>query len=191
MLAGASMSMGGIAVWCMHFVGNRAIVLGNGERELQIVYSAGFTVLSLFMAIGAFFLALWAVGSNESLAVARVVLGGTLAGFAICGMHYLGQAGIANYDCIYIVPYVVGAGVIAVGACITVLLGFYSFRSLWANAWWKRLLCAILLALAVSAMHWLAAIGTQYRLKTLSNGNPATSFDKHNGTIVLVIVLVR
>lgn len=181
--------MGGIAVWCMHFVGNRAIVLGGGQPELQIAYSAGFTVLSLVMAIGAFFMALWAVGSNDTVSIIRIVLGGTLAGFAICGMHYLGQAGITNYDCIYIVPYIIGAGIIAVGACITVLLGFYSFRSMWANAWWKRFCCGILLAVAVSAMHWLAAIGTLYRLKDVSS-DPVNSFDRHNGTTILVIILV-
>jgi NO-binding membrane sensor protein with MHYT domain len=46
----------------------------------------------------------------------RLSLGGTLAGLGICGMHYLGQAGIVNYDCVYTVAYVIGAAIIAVGA---------------------------------------------------------------------------
>lgn len=39
--------MGGIAIWCMHYIGNRAIVLGGGLDPLQIQYSSGFTALSV------------------------------------------------------------------------------------------------------------------------------------------------
>jgi NO-binding membrane sensor protein with MHYT domain len=88
----------------MHFIGNRAIVLGNGQAQLQIVYSAGFTVISFFMPVVVVFLAFASVGSNDTMNATRVVLGGALTGFAVCGMHYLGQAGISNYDCVYPIP---------------------------------------------------------------------------------------
>lgn len=180
--------MGGIAIWCMHFIGNRAIVLGNGEAKLQIVYNVGFTILSLVVAIIALFLALWAMGSNERVSITRITLGGTLAGFGVCGMHYVGQAGIANYDCIYIVPYVVGSCIIAVLACTAALGVFYLYRSLWNNSWWKRVLCAMALSFAISGMHWLAAVGTQYRLKKIDQDLKHTF--SRNGTVILVILLV-
>src|SRR6187402_3990169 len=138
LLAASSVSMGGIAIWCMHFIGNRALILGNGHSQIQIAYSSGFTALSFFLPVIVLFLAFWAVGSNEQVSIIRVTLGGTLAGFGICGMHYLGQAGITNYDCVYNVAYVVGAGIIAVSASVGALVGFFIFRSAWNTSWWKR-----------------------------------------------------
>ncbi|KUJ12089.1 uncharacterized protein LY89DRAFT_221723 [Mollisia scopiformis] len=186
-LAAASISMGGIAIWCMHFIGNRAIVLGEGQRQLQIAYSSGFTALSFFLPVIVLFMAFWAVGSNERISIVRVILGSILAGFGICGMHYLGQAGISNYDCVYTVAYVIGAGAIAVGASAGALGIFFLFRSSWDTSWWKRIISANVLGVAVSGMHWLASVGTQYRLRvvdsTLINSFSSTS------TVIVVIVL--
>ncbi|CZR59585.1 uncharacterized protein PAC_09479 [Phialocephala subalpina] len=187
LLLAASISMGGIAIWSMHFIGNRAILLGSGQSQLQIAYSAGFTALSFFIPVIVLFMAFWAVGSNESISVVRVILGSTLAGFGICGMHYLGQAGISNYDCVYTVAYVVGAAAIAVSASAGALGLFFLFRSSWSTSWWKRFITANLLAGAVSGMHWLASVGTEYRLRvidpTLLNSFSSTS------TVIVVIVL--
>src|SRR2546423_1532685 len=133
--------MGGIAIWCMHFVGNRAIVLGNSESVLQIEYNSAFTALSFFVPILVLLAAFTAVGVNDKVSKIRVLLGGTLAGFAICGMHYLGQAGIDNYACIYKAANVVGAAIIAVFASVTALSVFFVLRAAWTNSWWKRALC--------------------------------------------------
>lgn len=188
LLAGSSFTMGGIAIWSMHFIGNRAIVLGDEQPQLQIVYSAGFTVISFFLPIIVLFLAFSAVGSNETMSVTRVVLGGALTGFGVCGMHYLGQAGISNYDCVYPIPFVVGAGIIAVVASVVALCIFFLFRLSWDTAWWRRSICAIVLASAVSGMHWLASVGTQYRLKK-ADPSLVNSFSE-NSVVIAVIVLV-
>jgi len=180
--------MGGIAIWCMHFIGNRAITLGQDQMQLQIAYSTGFTALSFFMPVLVLFLAFWAVGSNESVSITRIVMGGTLAGLGVCGMHYLGQAGISNYDCVYTVAYVIGAGIIAVVASIGALMLFFAFRSSWDDSWWKRALCAVVLASAVSGMHWVATVGTAYRLRN-ADASLVDSFSR-NSTVIVVIVLV-
>jgi NO-binding membrane sensor protein with MHYT domain len=146
-------------VYALHW--NRAIVLGDGQPRLQLVYSAGFTVVSFFLPIIVLFLAFSAVGSHESITrqnVTRVVLAGALTGFGVCSMHYLGQAGILNYKCVYPIPFVVGAATIALVASVTALYIFFLFRLSWDTAWWRRPICAIALASAVSGMHWLASV---------------------------------
>ena len=65
-------------------------------------------------------------------------------------MHYLGQAGISDYECIYETPKVVGAVIIAVTASTAALIVFFRWRSAWETSWWKRASCAIVLAGAVS-----------------------------------------
>lgn len=180
--------MGGIAIWCMHFIGNRAIVLGDGAVQLQIYYSAGLTTISFFLPIIVIFMAFAAVGSNEEISVVRLVLGGTLAGLGICGMHYLGQASITNYDCVYFVAFVIGAGIIAVVAATAALGIFFVFRSQWNASWWKRAICAVILASAVSGMHWVASVGTEYRLK--QNSSFLTDDKSRDATTISVIILV-
>jgi NO-binding membrane sensor protein with MHYT domain len=179
--------MGGIGIWCMHFIGNRAIILGDGSDALQISYSPGFTALSFFIPVIVLFMAFAAVGANEEISLVRLGLGGTLAGLGVCGMHYLGQAGITNYDCVYYVAYVVGAAIIAITAATAALGIFFVFRATWNASWWKRGICAVILAGAVSGMHWLASVGTQYRLKEDAGFR---SNNSRNATTISVIVLV-
>jgi NO-binding membrane sensor protein with MHYT domain len=188
LLFGASISMGGIAIWCMHFISNRAITLGDGQTSIQIAYSPGFTALSFFVPILVLLAAFTALGSNDRVNLVRVSAGGTLAGLAICGMHYLGQAGISNYTCVYSIINVVGSIVVAIIASIVALSVFFVLRATWTDSWWKRALCAITLAGAVFGMHWLASVGTQYRLKQT---DPSLSHNiSRDSTVVVVIVLV-
>jgi NO-binding membrane sensor protein with MHYT domain len=172
----------------MHFISNRAIVLADGESAIQIAYSPGFTTLSFFVPILVLLTAFTALGSDDRVSLVRVTVGGTLAGLAICGMHYLGQAGISNYISVYSVGNVVGSAVVAVVASIVALSVFFVLRATWTNSWWKRALCAIILAGAVFGMHWLASVGTQYRLKhaDLSSSHNIS----RNSTVIVVIVLV-
>ena len=189
LLLGSSVSMGGIAIWCMHYIGNRAIVLGSGQDELQIAYSSGFTALSFFVPIIVLLVAFIALGSDDKVSIFRVSIGGSLAGSAICGMHYLGQAGVSNYTCVYDIKNIIGSAVIAVFASVVALSVFFVLRATWTNSWWKRALCAIILAGAVSGMHWLASVGTQYRLKQVASSSPSNNISR-NATVIVVIVLV-
>jgi NO-binding membrane sensor protein with MHYT domain len=128
-----------------------------------------------------------AVGTNDHVSWWRIVCGGTLAGSAICGMHYLGNASIQNFACVYNPVNVVGAALIAVAASIVALSLFFVFRAAWTSSWWKRAGSAVILAGAVSGMHWCAATGTQYRLLRLNDGMNELS---RNTTVIVVICLV-
>lgn len=87
------MTMGGVAIWAMHYIGNRAIILypfSPGMDGLQLSYSAGFTALSFFVPIVFLLLAYLLIGTDsETVGWPRLVTGGTFAGLSICGMHYL------------------------------------------------------------------------------------------------------
>lgn len=186
LLISAAVTMGGIAIWCMHFIGNRAIEMADGEPSLQIAYSSGFTAFSFFMPILVLVAAFVAIGTNDKVSWWRVAIGGTLAGAAICGMHYLGNASINNYVCIYNIANVVGAALIAVAASIIALSLFFVFRAGWTSSWWKRIISAVLLAGAVSGMHWCASTGTSYKLIALAGDNNQLS---RNETVIVVICL--
>ncbi|GAO48507.1 hypothetical protein SAICODRAFT_92499 [Saitoella complicata NRRL Y-17804] len=164
LLVGSAISMGGIAIWSMHFVGNRAIKLYDGSTSYQIAYSVGYTVFSFFLPVLVLLLAYIITGTGEYVSKIRLVVGGTFAGSAICGMHYMGQAGISNYHISYDIGNIIGSVIIAVAATNVALFTFFVLRSKWTDSWWKLLGVAFVLAGAVSGMHWTATVGTHYRL---------------------------
>ncbi|KAF4333151.1 signaling ykoW [Fusarium beomiforme] len=165
LLVSSAVTMGGVAIWCMHFTGNKAIHLANGEPEMQVAYSKGFTALSFFIPILFLLSAFLAIGTNNAISWWRVIAGGVLCGVSICGMHYLGNTSIKNYTCVYQPAYVVGSAIIAVAASNVALLMLFVFRAMWTNSWRRRAISAAVLASAVSGMHWCAAAGTRYRFR--------------------------
>jgi NO-binding membrane sensor protein with MHYT domain len=174
-----------------HYIGNRATLLLNGEAELQIAYSAGVTVASFFVPIFvlliAFFVVTGASTSGNQISWWRVSTAGTLSGSAICGMHYLGNASISNYRCTYLVAFVVASVIIAAVASTVALSLFFVFRSAWTNSWWKRIGCAVVLAGAVSGMHWCAVMGTRF---TLVHVNSNRDLSSRNTTVIVTACLV-
>jgi NO-binding membrane sensor protein with MHYT domain len=161
--------------------------MGDGQKELQIAFSAGITALSFFVPIIVLMGAFLAVGTNSVVSRWRICAGGVLCGASVCGMHYLGNASIHNYTCEYRPSNVIGSAIIAVTASTAALSIFFVFRAMWANAWWKRMISALLLAGAVSGMHWCAAVGTRYRLRGL---RPESEEPGNNTTLIVVICLV-
>ncbi|CAG8909287.1 unnamed protein product [Penicillium egyptiacum] len=163
LLLTSSITMGGIGIWCMHFIGNRAIVLGEGEAEVQAMYNVAFTGTSFVLPVVVLLFAFYAVGVEEKAGYIRILVGGLLTGSAVCAMHYIGQLGISNYRCSYHVANVVGSAIIAIFSSTAALGIFFRWRATWTDSWWRRGICACLLASAVSGMHWTAAAGTIYR----------------------------
>lgn len=141
----------------------------------------------MFVPILVLLLAFLAVTNNDRVQWWKISLAGCLSGGAICGMHYLGNASISNYRCTYTAAYVVGAAIIAVSASTAALAVFFVFESTWKTAWWRRVLCAAVLAGAVSGMHWCAAVGTQYVMLGKRTGTGMS----RDTTIIIVICLVR
>ncbi|CEI39835.1 hypothetical protein FVEN_g2115 [Fusarium venenatum] len=184
-LVSSAITMGGISIWSMHFIGNQALTLGRGEAEMQVDYSIGITVLSFWMPVIFLLAAFYAIGISNRIAWWRVITAGILCGSAICGMHYLGNASIKNYECIYSKVYIVGAAIIAVVASTVALAMFFILQSLSGGTWWKRTISAFVLAGAVSSMHWCASVGTEYRLVRLRR----IQENSRTATVVAVICL--
>lgn len=180
--------MGGIGIWCMHFIGNRAIVLGNGDMDVQIIYNVAFTGTSFVIPVAVLLVAFYSIGVEEKASYIRIVIGGLLTGSAVCGMHYIGQLGIANYRCSYHVANVVGSAIIAIFSSTLALGIFFRWRATWTNSWWRRGGCACLLAAAVSGMHWSATVGTMYweRDRSIRNG---TSLSRSQVVIVCAVLV--
>ncbi|KAF2794657.1 hypothetical protein K505DRAFT_374462 [Melanomma pulvis-pyrius CBS 109.77] len=175
-LLACSVSFGLVAIWCMHFVGNRAIVLGDGEEEIQLYYNSTFTAVSAILPIVVIFLGFsvadrfYRGSRGSSTRHAALLICGVLSGAAVTEMHYLGNQGTTNYRLKPSWEFIVGAASIAVVACVISFGLFFHWSGHWMNNIWRRFIVACVLAVAVSGMHWTASAGTTYELKGYHNG---------------------
>ncbi|KAH0398636.1 hypothetical protein KCU89_g7034, partial [Aureobasidium melanogenum] len=111
---------------------------------------------------------------------------GLMAGLSIVSMHYVGNLGISNYTLIYPRRYIVAACIIAVGDSTIALALFFYFKERWISVWWKRCLCALLLAIGVCGMHFTASVGCQYQLKRIP---PEAAPDARNTPVIVAATM--
>lgn len=164
----------------MHFIGNRAIILGDGAASIQLVYSPGYSTLSVFLPIIGLTIAFGAAeypSSSPILHWIALTCTGIFAGLSIVGMHYIGNFGASNYQLTYIPRFLAASIIIAIGDCLAVLILFYTWRDKWISDWWKRVLCAVALAGGVSAMHFTASTNCIYKLKHYNSHDAIKSRD--------------
>ena len=142
----------------MHFVGNRAIVLGDGEEAIQLYYSPTYTTVSAILPVVVIFIGLLVAdrfyrgSQGAAIRFASLLVCGVCAGAAVTEMHYLGNNGTTNYRLQLNWPHVFGAAGIAVGACLLSFGLFFHWSKHWMNNIWRRIMVAFFLALAVSGM---------------------------------------
>ena len=127
--------MGGVSIWCMHFIGNLAIEMDKGPPDLQIQYSTGFSVGSFLLPIFVLVIAFYFFGTSESVSMLGTTIGGVLTGVAVYGMHYMSQIGLANYATSYAIGCVFGSAVIAIFTNIVTIGIFFYMKATWTDSW--------------------------------------------------------
>ena len=180
--------MGAVAIWSMHFVVNHAICLVNGDEMLQLEYSSGSTIGSLFLPIGIAAWSFYLFGDHRINFWIRIPLGGVTMGAAICSTHYVSQAGVLNYACSTLNGHTISAILIAVTASSVALGISFTLTSMWTSTWYKRLACASLLAVCCSGTHWTATLGASYHL--IPTSTVALAGISGNTTVLIALCLV-
>jgi NO-binding membrane sensor protein with MHYT domain len=96
--------------------------------------------------------------------IIKIFVTGTIAGFGVAGMHYIGQASITGMPYIAYRPqYIIGSVIIASGAvCIALYIMFIMLRPKLKHTLWSKLAVAVILAAAVCLMHFTGMRGTVY-----------------------------
>jgi NO-binding membrane sensor protein with MHYT domain len=96
--------------------------------------------------------------------IIKVLITGTVAGFGVAGMHYIGQASITGMPYIAYRPeFIVGSVIIASSAvCIALYIMFIMLRPKLKHTLWSKLAVAFILAAAVCLMHFTGMRGTVY-----------------------------
>ncbi|KAF8458816.1 hypothetical protein BGX38DRAFT_1084734 [Terfezia claveryi] len=164
-LAIAAFYMGGVGMWCMHYLANMGIIFGWGDESYQPVQHPLFCVASLLMPMVGYALAFALLGTAEKPRNWRVIGAGLIAGLVTVGTNVLAQRGITNYDLEYQSGYIVMAGILATVVFTMVFYGLFSIRRHFQRRWYRVVFLALCLALATSGAHWVGIMGTTYRYK--------------------------
>jgi NO-binding membrane sensor protein with MHYT domain len=151
----AAIALGGAGCWLMHFMAT----FGFEVPASPVRYDVTLTTASLAIAIVGLGLGL-TVAAGESGSPARIPLGGLIAGTGLVAMHYLGMAAIRVTGRLSYQPWSVGASALIGVAAATAALWF----AVTVHGWRRLLAAALIIATAVSAMHYVAMAGTRVTL---------------------------
>ena len=162
-LGAAAASIGGGAIWSMHFIGMLAY-----HNDVSYSFDITRTLLSLVVAIVASGVGLYIAGRSQPT-IPRFISGGTVAGLGIAGMHYVAMSAMQmNADLTYR-PGVVGLSIVIAIAAASVALGCaFTVRGAWATA-----AAAVVMGIGICGMHYtgmLAAVITPRPGLALSTG---------------------
>lgn len=143
----AAVSMGGIGIWGMHFIGMQA-----QRMPFEVGYALWLTLLSAAVAVAFSGMAFWYVG-RQAFSLGRCVVAGVLAGLGVAAMHYIG-IGAMRMPAMFLwnVELVALSVAVAMASAIAALwLAFNVQRE------WQRVAAAAVMGLAVCGMHYTGA----------------------------------
>jgi len=183
-LFGGAIAMG-TGIWAMHYTGMLAYHL-----DVPIYYHVPTVILSLVAAIGASFVVLFTV-SRKNFNVLHLVFGSLLMGSGICAMHYTGMAAMRlpamhQWDGVFVTASVAIAVVVSAVALIVTFL----FREDKPSVTWK-IVCAVMMGLAIPAMHYTAMIAVTYmRTNDAPDLTNAINISALASTAIIIITFV-
>jgi NO-binding membrane sensor protein with MHYT domain len=143
-LAMASIAIGGVAIWLMHFIA----MLGFAIPNSTVRYNLGWTVASAVLSISAVFVGLITIGRTVDWR--RLIAGGVITGLAVALMHYTGMwavqiQGDMSYD----------KGLVALSILIAVVA---ATAALWFTLVLEspvlRFVAGLVMGVAVVGMHY-------------------------------------
>ena len=143
-LLAAGVALGGIGVWAMHFIGMLAMHIDMG-----VGYALTETIISLLAAvIGSMITLSWVARHSGSRR--HLLQAGAFLGLGVCVMHYLGMYGMRFGGFFEWSGLLVAVSVVIALAAATAA----RYLAFTLNGVRARLVGAVVMALAVCAMHY-------------------------------------
>jgi NO-binding membrane sensor protein with MHYT domain len=165
-LLAATLALGGIGVWTMHFIGMAAL-----KMDLRVGYSMVETVISLVVVCAATAFGLVHVARNPS-STKRLLVAGAAVGLGVVVMHYLGMYGMRFGGYIDWSTALVALSIlIAVVAATAALWLAFNTRPIAL-----RLVAAVVMAVAVCAMHYTGMAAADFVCTTADRLAPPRGF---------------
>lgn len=149
-LSGGAFAMG-MGIWSMHFIAMLAFHL-----SIPVNYDLTLVIISIIPAIVSSGIALQIV-SQSSMHISQVIKGALFFGMGIVAMHYIGMEAMIMEATIEYNPFLWSLSVIIalVASYVTLILLFLVKKhSNSPGIWWRKTGSAILMGIAISAIHF-------------------------------------
>jgi NO-binding membrane sensor protein with MHYT domain len=170
----AAVSIGVTGIWVMHFVA----MLGFTINDQVIQYNVPITILSMLIAVAVVAVGLLIVGFGGD-GVRPLLLGGTIIGIGVAGMHYMGMFAMRMPDNMHW-----NVGMVLLSVIIAIVAGT---AALWAalrlhGGLAHTLVATAIMGVAVCGMHYtgMAALHVLSSpgggMSAMGGGAGATSF---------------
>lgn len=184
-LLGAAIAMGGGAIWSMHFIGMLAFTIPTA-----VAYDLDITIASLILAVMFTGCGLFMVAAARHAPWRPLLLGGLLMGLGVSTMHYAGMAAMRAPAEIYYDPALaILSVVIGIVASIAALWLFFNLRNIWA-----RLGASVVMAAAVSGMHYTAMAAASMAIlpssESVKPGMPPTDLAFMVGAATFLVLIL-
>jgi NO-binding membrane sensor protein with MHYT domain len=152
-IVGAAIALGGGGIWSMHFIAMLAYKL-----PIAVGYDMTITISSMIAAIVVTGIGLYIVTgtARENLGLVRLCAAGTFVGVGVGTMHYIGMDAMRmnaelNYD-----PMIFGLSFVV--AIVVATVGLFLLVTMQGGM--QRVVSSLVIAFAVSGMHYTAMYGT-------------------------------
>ena len=147
----------GGGIWSMHFVAMQAF-----QVPLRIEYDVGLTLFSLLIAVAASLLTMWVIG-RARMQLGLYFVAALSSGLGIAAMHYTGMLAIESDARVYYdAPLFIASILIAVAASfVALVLAFFFHDKKGASFLWLKLFAALVMGVAICAMHFVGMAGYQ------------------------------
>jgi len=176
LLSGAAVTIGG-GIWSMHFVGMLA-----ARMPMPITYDVLLTLISALVAILVTGLGLF-IASFGALTPRKLAAAGLLMGLGISTMHYVGMAAVrANVIMDYAGALVILS--VLIGICASALALWLAFSRLGP---WQTVAAAVVMALAISGMHYTAMAAMSLSTATVIVDNVAPGLSPYLLAVVVAV----
>ncbi|TXI65909.1 MHYT domain-containing protein [Mycolicibacterium mageritense] len=140
----ASIAIGGVGIWLMHFIA----MLGFAVPNTVVRYHLGWTITSAVLAISAVFIGLITIGRTFDLR--RLIAGGVITGLAVAVMHYTGMWAVQIQGTISYDKFLVALSFLIAVVAATAALWF----TLVLKSRGLRFIAGLVMGVAVVGMHF-------------------------------------
>lgn len=173
----ASMCLGGVGIWSMHFIGMLALTVHGTEMD----FNWGLTAVSFAVGVLVVYLGL-SIISQGTFTVTKLIGSGFIVGLGVVGMHYTGMlALLMQADTQWNWGIIATSIGIAVAAAIVAL-----WLAIHVKNSWQTLLSAMVMAVAVCGMHYTGMAAADFVHNPLLPDVPTMSL----GTTILTIIIL-
>jgi NO-binding membrane sensor protein with MHYT domain len=203
LLLWTALTLGGVAIWCMHFVGMSSVVLRNENGDIvQLEYEISLTIVSLIAVLVLAYTGFLISSSNKIFTTDRIEViesfikesrnlsisqirklpskyqvlfgmlfeglphltaGGIITGIGVCVMHYTGMKAISFHGhIVWNVGIIAASVLIAVVAATAAFWILFRLLSLFPYSERLRVICAIVMAIAVNGMHYTGMAAAEF-----------------------------